>query len=63
MKTINIILILLVVLFISGCGKPMTRVETIQAVKECEDAGMKALIYKYSLDGSIARVDCAAKEK
>ena len=62
---ISYLIICSVLLSISACGKRthMTRAETIAAIKECEDAGLRAVIYRrIGWDGSITRIDCTVKE-
>ena len=61
----------LLALFLSaglvGCGdysniKTLTRAETIAAVKECEDGGMKALLREHGITGQLFDIRCVPKE-
>ena len=47
---------LLFLFLLTACG--MSRQEQIQALKECEDAGLEAEIIHNGMDYSIARINC-----
>lgn len=58
----KLILLLTLMLSLASCAQ-MSRQEVIQAVKECEDAGMKPMILRNGLNFRVIDVECLLKDE
>ncbi len=50
------------VIFLVGCGLPMTRSEQIRAIHECEKAGLKAQMVYSAWTNALVDVECVPKD-
>lgn len=54
--------IVMSMLLCAGCGRELTRAETIAGAKECTDGGMDYRVLKNGLD-NVRNVICVPKQK